>query len=142
MRGLGAGLAVTGVINDQHPPLVRGRGRVAQQQLEPALVDPVGVPGRLRQKPLQPLHGRMLGANDRFGAGQRGQGLVAVARQQQALQVGAEATALGQRAQQPIELSGVVLQWTGCGRAGQPFGHREPLERETRRLSLPRRKPP
>jgi hypothetical protein len=38
------------------------------------------VPGRFREEPLQPLDLAMLGAGDRLGAGQPGQGLVAVAR--------------------------------------------------------------
>jgi hypothetical protein len=54
------------------------------------------------------LHGRVVGANDGFGAGQAGQGLVAVAGQQQALQVGAQAAALGQPGEQGVELGGVV----------------------------------
>jgi hypothetical protein len=60
------------------------------------------------------LHGAVLGADDWFGAGQRGQGLVAVAGQQQALQTGTEAAALRQRAEQGVELGGVVLEWAGC----------------------------
>src|SRR5215204_2312155 len=65
--------------------------------------------------------------DQRLGAGQRGQGRVAVAGQQQALQVGAQAAALRQRAKQRVELGGVVLQGAGGGRAGQPFGHRDHL---------------
>jgi hypothetical protein len=42
----------------------------------------------------------VLGADDRFGAGQRGQRLVAVAWQQQALQVVSEAAALRQAREQ------------------------------------------
>jgi hypothetical protein len=38
----------------------------------------------------------MLGTVDRFGAGQAGQGLVAIAGQQQTVQVVTEAPALGQ----------------------------------------------
>ena len=52
-----------------------------------------------------------------IGPGQPGQGLVAVAGQQQALEVVAEATALGQARPQGVELLGVVLQRAGCGRA-------------------------
>jgi hypothetical protein len=66
----------------------------------------------------------MLGADHRLGAGQGGQGLVAVAGQQQALQVGAQATPLGQGAEQWVELGGVVLQGAGGGWAGQALGHR------------------
>ena len=122
MGGVAAGLAVAAVINDQHPLVVRAGGRIGQQ-LQPALVDLVGVPGGLRHKPLQALRGWVLGADDRLGAGQGGQGLVAVAGQQQALQVGAKAAALGQRPEQGVEPGGVVLQGAGGRWAGQPFGH-------------------
>src|SRR5205809_2573407 len=66
----------------------------------------------------------MLGADDRLGAGQRGQRLVAVSWQQQALQVGAQAAPLRERAKQRVELGGVVLQGAGGGWAGQALGHR------------------
>jgi hypothetical protein len=127
MRGLVPGLAVAAVVQHQHPLVVRcGRG-IVQQQLHAALVDLVGIPGCLRHKPLQPLHGAVLGADDWFGAGQRGQGLVAVAGQQQALQTGTEAAALRQRAEQGIELGGVALQGAGCRWAGKALGHRDHL---------------
>src|SRR5215208_6873951 len=66
----------------------------------------------------------MLGAGDRLGAGQPGQRLVTIAGQQQALEVVTQAAALGQAREQPVELLGVVLQWTGRGRAGAAGGHR------------------
>jgi hypothetical protein len=65
------------------------------------------------------LHGLVLRGDDRLGARQRGQRLVAVARQQQALQVGAQAAALRQPGEQGIEPDGVVLQRAGCGWAGK-----------------------
>ncbi len=61
------------------PPRVWRGGRVGLQQLDPLLVDGLVVPGRFRQEPLQPLDLAVLGAHDRFGVGQGGQGLVAVA---------------------------------------------------------------
>jgi hypothetical protein len=66
----------------------------------------------------------MLGAGDRLGVGQRGQGLVAVAGQQQALQVVAQAAALRQARKQRVEVLGVVLQRAGSGWAGAAGGHR------------------
>jgi hypothetical protein len=60
----------------------------------------------------------MLRAHDGLGAGQGGQGLVAIPRQQQALQVPAEVAPLGQRRPQRVELGGVPLQRAGRGRAG------------------------
>jgi len=140
--GVPAGLAVAAVVQHQRPLVVGGGRRVAHQQLDAALVDPLVVPGRLGEKPLQPLHGLVLGADDRLGAGQRGERLVAVAGQQQAREVGAEAAALCQRAEQGVELAGVVLQRAGCGWAGQALGHRDHLNCETRRLPLVLPKPP
>jgi hypothetical protein len=142
MRGVPAGFAVAAVIDDQHPlPMWRGC-RVAQQQLDAPLVELLVVPGRLGEKPLQPLHGLVLGTDDRLGARQRGQRLVAVARQQQALQVGAEAAALREPGQQGIEPGGVALQRAGGGGAGMALGHRDHLSCETPRLSLLPHRPP
>ena len=115
MGGVPAGLAVAAVVQHQRPLVVGGGRRVAQQQLDAALVELLVVPGRLGNKPLQPLHGLVLGADDRLAAHQRGQRLVAVARQQQALQVGAQAAALRQPGEQGIKPGGVVLQRAGCG---------------------------
>jgi hypothetical protein len=47
----------------------------------------------------------VLGTGDRLGPGQPGQGLVAIAGQQQPLQVVAEATALPQTREQRIKLA-------------------------------------
>ena len=96
MGGGGAVLAVAGVVQHQRTPVMRSGRRVLPQQLHAPLVDLVVVPGRLREEPLQPLDLTVLGTRNRFGAGQPGQGLVAVAGQQQALQVVAQAAALGQ----------------------------------------------
>ena len=124
MGGGIAVLAVAGVVDHQHPLGVRRGHRVGAQQLDPALVDRLVVPARLRQEPLQPLDLTMLGAGDRLGVGQGGQGLVAVAGQQQALQVVAQTTALRHAGEQWVELLGVVLQRAGCGWAGAAGGHR------------------
>jgi hypothetical protein len=79
--GAAAGLAVAAVVDHQHAVVLGTGGRVGRQQLDAASVDPLGVPRRLGEEPLQPLHGLVLGADDRLRAGQGGQGLVAVARQ-------------------------------------------------------------
>jgi hypothetical protein len=115
MRGGAAVLAVAGVIDHQHPLGVRRGDRVGLQQRDPPLVDRLVVPGRLRQEPLQPLDLAMLGAGDRLGVGQGGQGLVAITRQQQALQVVAQTPALRHACQQRVKLLGVVLQRAGRG---------------------------
>ena len=85
------------------PRIVGGGGRVLAQQPHPPVVDLLVVPGRLRQEPLQPLDLAVLGPADRLGPGQAGQGLVALAGQQQAVQVVTEAAALGQAGEQGVE---------------------------------------
>ena len=124
MGGGGAVLAVAGVVDHQHSPLTWSGGRVFPQQLDAALVELLVIPSRFRQEPLQPLDLTVLSASDRLGTGQPGQGLVAITREQQALQVVAEAAALGQAAKQAIKLGGVVLQRAGRGRTRTAAGHR------------------
>jgi hypothetical protein len=51
-------------------------GPVGNGPGHPLVVDLLVVPGRLGQEPLQPLDLAMLGAGDRLGAGQPGQGLL------------------------------------------------------------------
>jgi hypothetical protein len=136
MGGVAAGLAVAGVIQ-HHRALVVGRGRgIVQQQLHTPLVDPLMVPAGLGEKPLQALHGRVLGAHDGLGTGERGHGLVAVAGQQQPLQVGAQAAALREPGEQGVELGGVVLQRAGGGWAGQALGHCAHLRAQAAELLL------
>src|SRR5215207_8932756 len=69
----------------------------------------------------------MLGTGDRLGPGQPGQGLVAIPWQQQALQIVTQAAALGQAREQGVEALGVVLKWTGRGRARTAGAHRRSL---------------
>ena len=121
MGGGGAVLAVAGVVQHQHAPVIGGGGRVLAQQPHPPVVDHLVVPGRFRKEPLQPLDLAVLGPGDRLGPGQPGQGLVAVPGQQQALQVVTEPTALGHACQQRVE-----LRWrsppAGPARAGTDDG--------------------
>src|SRR5215218_2297030 len=124
MGGGGAVLAVPGVVDHQHAPLTWGGGRVFPQQLDAALVELLVVPSRFREEPLQPLDLTVLSASDRLGAGQPGQGLVAIPREQQALQVVTEAAALGQAAKQAIKRGGVVLQRARRGWTRTAAGHR------------------
>jgi hypothetical protein len=119
MGGRGAVLAVAGVIQHQHPASWGGGGRVLAQQLHPLVVDLLVVPGRLRQEPLQPLDLAVLGTGDRLGAGQPGQGLVAITRQQQPLQVGTQAAALRQAREQGVQALGVVLSGPGADGQGR-----------------------
>jgi hypothetical protein len=119
MGGGGAVLAVADVVDNQHAPLVRGGGWFFTQQLHPLGVDLLVVPGRLRHEPLQPLDLAVLGAGDRLGTGQPGQGLVPIPWQQQALQIVTEATALGQAREQSVEPLGVGLERPGAGGQGR-----------------------
>jgi hypothetical protein len=66
------------------------------------VVDLLVIPGRLREEPLQPLDLAVLGTDDRLGPGQPGQRLVAITRQQQALQIVTQATPLRQAREQGI----------------------------------------
>src|SRR5215211_843729 len=124
MGGGGAVLAVAGVVQHQHAPVIGGGGRVLAQQLHPLVIDLLVVPGRLRQEPLQPLDLTVLGAGDRLDPGQPGQGLVAIPWQQQAVQIVTQAAALGQTREQGVESLGVSLQRTRRGRAAAAGGHR------------------
>lgn len=115
VRGRGAVLAVPGVVDDQHTLIMRGGGRIGANHLKPPVIDLPGVPGGLRQEELQPLHGRILRAGHRLGAGQAGQRLVPVPRRQQGREVLAQATSLGERDQQVVKAGRVLLQRTRRG---------------------------
>ena len=67
---------------------------------------------------------------------ERGHGLVAVAGQQQPLQVGAQAAALREPGEQGVELGGVVLQRARSGWAGQALGHCAHLRAQAAELLL------
>ena len=69
----------------------------------------------------------MLGPGHRLSAGQPGQGLVAIPWQQQPLQLVTQAAALGQAREQDVQALGVVLKWTGRGRARTAGAHRRSL---------------
>ena len=83
-----------------------------------------GVPGRLREEPLQPLDLAVLGPGDRLGPGQPGQGLVAIARQQQAVQIVTQTAALSQAREQDVEPLRIGLQRAGRGWARTAGAHR------------------
>jgi hypothetical protein len=87
VRGLRPVLAVPAVIDHQHPRIMRGGRGIRAQQLQPAGVDPLRIPPRLREEELQPLHRRILRPGHRLGPGQRRQRLVPVPRRQQPGQV-------------------------------------------------------
>lgn len=58
---------------------------------------------------MQLLHWCGLRLHQRFGAGQRGERLVPVARRQQAGEIGTEVVSLGKRMKQGIEVHPIVL---------------------------------
>jgi len=95
----------------------------ATEQCEPPVVHRLGVPGGFRQEPLEPLRGRGLRPEDRLGPRQSSQRLVALARQQQAVQVLPEGPALRHAGELVVELGGVAFQQAGGGRAGYTAGH-------------------
>ena len=127
MRGLGAVFAVPGLINDQHA--LRGRlgRRIGEEHGQPLLGDGRDVPGRLGEEELQRLNGSGLGLAVRFRAGHGRDRLVAIAGQQQPLQIFPKAPPLGHIAEEGVKERGVTLQRPGGGRSGDTFGHFEHL---------------
>ena len=128
VRGGSAVLAVSGVVDDQYPLIVWGGGRIGAHQVQAPVVDLLVVPGGLRQEELQSLHGRVLRAGHRLGASQAGQRLGAVARRRQSSEVLAQTAPLGERDQQVIEASRVLLQRARGGRTGTSLSHRSSQE--------------
>jgi hypothetical protein len=111
--GLGTILAVAGLVDDQHAALVRRDLRVRPGQFQAAGINGLGVPHRLREEGLQALDGRLLRLDDGLGPRQRGQGLVAIPRQEESREVVAEAAPLGGMGEEVIEARGVLFQRAG-----------------------------
>ena len=103
VRGLGAVLAVTRIVDHQHPAAVRRGRRISPQQVQPAGVHRLRIPYRFGQEELQPLHRRQLGPGHRLRPGQPGQRLVPLPRRQQPRQVLAEPPPLRYMGEQVIE---------------------------------------
>ena len=96
---------------------------VAQGALDLAPgVDRLGVPCRLRQEKLQPLHFGRLGLHQRLGAGQRRQRLQPYTRPQQPAQMRAETLSLRQRLEERIKLRRIDFQWPQRWRARKTSG--------------------
>lgn len=123
--------AVAAVADDQHPVRVRRGRRIGRRQRHPPGVDRLGVPHRLRWEILRPLHCRVVDPGHRFGPGQAGQRLVALARQQQPGRLLAKPAPPPQMREQIIETCRVVLQRARCRRSLHTSGHHTPktLER-------------
>ena len=94
MGGRAAVLAVAGVVDHQHAPVVGAVAGSWHSSRTRRSLTTSGSQADSGQEPLQPLDLAVLRTGDRLGAGQRGQGLVAVPRLQQAPQVVTEPAAL------------------------------------------------
>ena len=103
VRGLRAVLAVTRIVDHQHPAAVRRGRRISPQQVQPAGVHRLRLPHRLGQEELQPLHRRQLGPGHRLCPRQGRQRLVPLPRRQQPRQVLAEPPPLRYMGEQVIE---------------------------------------
>ena len=111
------------LVDHQHTIRSRRRHRIGTQPGNPALVHCRGIPGGLREEPLQALRLRMLRTNDWFGVGKGGQGLVALGRQQETFQVAAKAIALIPLRKEGVERVAVRFQGTRGGRNGEALRH-------------------
>jgi hypothetical protein len=123
MGGFVPRFAVAGLVNDQGALLMRPGHGIGEQDRQPLLLDGFHAPVRFRKERLQPLDGGGLGWGDRFGAGERGQRLIAVPRQQQSLQVLAEGAPLGQDGEAGVKDSGVRFQGPRSRWGGQTRTH-------------------
>ena len=125
MVGGVAVLAVARVINDQHAVWRGRRCWLGAQQRQALGIYRLAVPGGLGEEKLQPLHLGRLGLDQWLGTHQCRQCLGAVARQQQARQVGAKAVTLRTRLEQGVELHRKGFQGAGCSRTRQTSSHDE-----------------
>lgn len=114
---IGAVLAVASVIDDENAVLVWRCGSLAHQQFQATRVHRLGIPGRFREEKLQGPGWRLC-ADYRLRAHQGGECLVAIARQEQSFQVGAEATPLGDIPKEMVKLESIVFQRARCRRTG------------------------
>jgi hypothetical protein len=94
-----------------------------EQELQPALVDLLWVPPRLRKEPLQALRFLSLRSGHGFGISQGSKQLVAFGRKQEPLQVTPEAIALGASAKEIVGPGCLLFQRTGCRLYGSSSGH-------------------
>ena len=123
-------LAVTGVVDHDDAVVVRSRRRLLTQQLEPPVVDQFGLPGRLGQEELQPLHPRHPRTCHRFRPCQAGDRLVPLPRRQEPGQVLAKPSPLGQAEEEVVEPGRVLLQRTRRRRTRTASGHLQPPARQ------------
>jgi hypothetical protein len=129
VRRLGAVLAITRVVDRQHPAGMRRGRRIGAQQFQPTIVDLLVVPPGLAEEELQPLHRRVLRPDYRLGPGQRGQCLVPVPRREQPGQILAKPAPLRQGPEHVIEPGRIPLQRPRRRRNRLSSRHRAPIDR-------------
>jgi hypothetical protein len=111
------------LVYNQHAFIIGGGRRIFEQEFETALISLSRLPPGLRKEPLQAPRFPSLRSGHGLGVSKRGQGLVALRREQKPLQVTPKAVALGASAEEIIEASGIPFQRTGSGLYGQSSGH-------------------
>lgn len=94
MRRLRAPLPVSGLIYYQHARPVWPGGWIRKKHLEPLGANLLHIPTGLGEKVLEALHRCPLRTNDRLCTGKRGKRLIALAREEQPLEVAPEAVTL------------------------------------------------
>ncbi len=126
VRGRRAVLAVPGVVDHDDPTVMRSRRRLLSQELEPPVVDLIGLPGGLGQEELQPLHPRHPRTRRRLRPRQAGDRLVPVPWRQQSGQVLTKPPPLGQAEEEVVEPGRVLLQRPRRGRTRTASSHLQP----------------
>ena len=87
----------------QNALLTRSGGALFEHEIQPTLVDLLGVPPRFRKEPLQALCFLALRSYNWLGVDQGGKGLIAFGGQQQTLQIAPETVALGASTEEIVE---------------------------------------
>lgn len=100
-------LAISGLVDHQHPVCCWDSGRVLAEQAESFCSYVTFILGRFREKPLQLLRPCLLFSYHRFGIHQSGQGLMPFVGQVQPFQLAAKSFVLVALAQQIIKVLGV-----------------------------------
>ena len=116
--GGGAVLPVARVVEHEYALGVRHRQRIGQQQRDPLLGDGIHVPRRFGEEELQALHLGRLRLDDRLRTGERGERLVPIPRRQQAGEVCAELTPLGERRNSGSKWAAYASSGLGAGGHG------------------------
>ena len=110
------GLAVAPLVNHKHPFGVGGCQRLLQQQFQPALIEGVRVPGRLREEPLEALHTGGVDADIGVAIAKGCQSLGSLGREQQPFKLAAKPLALIPLRKLGVEVLSIGLKrfWCRC----------------------------